>query len=263
MDTTKCRFFNESVFFLHRYNNNGELIISPLNLEFICISGLFVSLIIFTTNKEYRNTNSEKKLNFTSLLPITTVTNFGIIVAGILLDCSLDSPYTIAILLGMGVGFIGDLNNVSINKSTISFIIGSFIFIVSYSIYSIGLLYSIRGFILLDIVVIPLILILYLLCLNSAEKMPGFQNFGKYKVITSFYPFALLFLLSRTFVNLFVGTIPLLNALIMSLGVVLIFITDMEYSMHKFFKPLDKLYGPILYPIGQLFIALSTLAIGF
>ncbi|MFX0207584.1 MAG: hypothetical protein ACFFDT_16475, partial [Candidatus Hodarchaeota archaeon] len=88
-----------------------------------------------------------------------------------------------------------------------------------------------------------------------------FQHLGKYRLITNFYPILLLFLLTRSIFNLFQSSLPFLSVLLLTTGVFLIFITDMEFSIDKFFKSREHLVGPILYPLGQLALTLSTLLI--
>jgi hypothetical protein len=38
----------------------------------------------------------------------------------------------------------------------------------------------------------------------------------------------------------------------------MLFVADFEYSIHRFRRPFETIYGPLLYPTGQLAIALST-----
>ncbi|MHA2031667.1 MAG: lysoplasmalogenase family protein [Candidatus Kariarchaeaceae archaeon] len=209
--------------------------------------------------ENYSLARSEVKEDKFFYLPYTTLINVGLVLFGLLLNVSTNSIYSWAILLGMSIGFVGDLNNVSINESKRTFAIGSLLFIISYLFYVLALINSGGGILFLDLAIFGALLLLYLFCLRSADKLPVFQEFGKYKVITTLYPFVLIFLMSRAIINLFVGTLPILNVGLITLGVILIFITDMEFSMDKFVRPLDKMIGPILYPIGQLCIALSTI----
>ncbi len=209
--------------------------------------------------EHYSLTRSKFKEEKFFYLPYTTLINVGLILFGLLLNVSTNSIYSWAILLGMSIGLVGDMNNVSINKSKRTFANGSLLFIISYLCYVLALINSGGGIIFFDLAIFGVLFLLYLFCLRSADKIPVFKEFGKYKVITTLYPFVLIFLLSRVIINLFVGTLPILNIGLITLGVILIFITDMEFSMDKFVRPLDKMIGPILYPIGQLCVALSTI----
>ena len=230
---------------------------------FAGIAGLMILIESNFIRENYSLTHSEIEKDKFFFLPYTTLINVGLVTIGLVLNVYTDSIYSWAILLGMSIGFVGDINNVSINENNRNFAIGSFLFIISYLCYSFALIYSSGGLILIDIVIIGGLICLNFGCLNSSGKLPVFRQFGKYRVITTLYPFVLLFLLSRAVINLFLGNLPLLNAGLITLGVILIFITDMEFSMNKFVRPLDKMIGPILYPVGQLSIALSTILFSF
>jgi uncharacterized membrane protein YhhN len=230
---------------------------------FAGIAGLMILIESNFIRENYSSTHFEIEKNKFFFLPYTTLINVGLVIIGLVLNVYTDSIFSWAILLGMSIGLVGDINNVSINDNNRTFAVGSFIFIISYLCYSFALIYSSGGLILVDIVIISGLVCLYLGCLNSSGKLPAFRQFGKYRVITTLYPFVLLFLLSRAVINLFLGNLPLLNAVLITLGVILIFITDIEFSVHKFVRPLDKMIGPILYPVGQLSIALSTILFSF
>lgn len=196
---------------------------------------------------------------YTFLLPISII-NIALIALSLFFGLYADLFYSIAILSGMSIGLIGDLNNRSINSSTKGFVIGTSIFIVSYLCFTVGLLYTSGGFHFpLDFIVIGFVGLSYCFLVFSSWDSHFFQHLGKYRLITNFYPILLLFLLTRAIFNLFQSSLPFLSVLLLTTGVVLIFITDMEFSIDKFFKPREHLVGPILYPLGQLALALSTL----
>jgi hypothetical protein len=225
---------------------------------FLGISIILLELVII--GKNYKSTNSKEVKKKYFFLPMTTLINLGVILLGLILKVSINSPYAIAILIGMSVGLIGDFNNVSINENTRRFIVGSLIFILSYLIYSLALLYTTGGFNLpLDVIIISGALFLYFLALKSNWDTNYLQEMGRFRVITCFYPIMLLFLLSRALLNFFESTLPLFSVIILTTGIFLIFLTDIEFSVDKFFKPVDNMIGPILYPLGQLAIALSTI----
>jgi uncharacterized membrane protein YhhN len=237
------------------------MIISVETVMYAGIAGIMILIESNFIKEHYYSAHSKIKNNKFFYLPYTTIINVGLVLFGLLLNVYTDSIYSWAILVGMSIGFVGDLNNISINEDNRTFAIGSMIFIISYICYSLALIYSSGGLILIDIGIMGGLLIAYLACLRSSDKLPVFQQFGKYKVITTLYPIVLLFLLSRAIINLFLGSLPILNAGLIVLGIIMIFITDMEFSMNKFVRPLDKMVGPLLYPIGQLCIALSTILI--
>ncbi len=235
---------------------------STASLLFIILGISIIILELVIIRKNYISTNSKVVSKKYYFLPITTVINVGIVLLGLILGVSIDSPYATAILLGMSIGLLGDINNVSINDNTQAFVVGSFIFIVSYLFYTIALLYTSGGFFLpLDILILSGALLLYTLSLKSNWDATYIHQMGKFRVITCFYPIMLLYLLSRAIINWFGSILPLVSVIILTSGLFLIFITDIEFSMNKFFKPMDRMIGPILYPLGQLAIALSTIVL--
>ena len=160
----------------------------------------------------------------------------------------------------MIIGLLGDFNNKSIHETTKGFVLGSSIFIISYLCYLIALLSTSGSFHFpLDLAIIGIACLSYCILVMSSWESHYFQDLGKFRLITSFYPILLFFLLYRAIFNLFQSSLPILSVLMIFIGVLLIFITDMEFSIDKFFKSRERMVGPILYPLGQLAIALSTI----
>lgn len=227
---------------------------------FLGAGGVLLSVEAVNIKKHYSSVNSKVIENqYSFLLPISII-NVTLIALSLFLGLYADIFYSIAILTGMSIGILGDLNNRSIHSSTRGFVIGSSIFIISYLCFSIGLLYTSGGFHMpLDFVVLAVACLSYFFLVLSSWDSHFFQHLEKYRLITNFYPILLLFLLSRAIINLFQSSLPFLCVLLLTTGVLFIFITDMEFSINKFFKPRKHLIGPILYPLGQLALSLSTL----
>jgi hypothetical protein len=226
------------------------------------ITGFLILLecIILRKYISISRSNPEKDKYF--FLPLTTLINVGLVILGMFFKMYNDSLYALVILVGMSIGLVGDINNVSINQSTQCFIQGSVIFIMSYITYSLALIHTTGGFILpIDVVIVSLAILIYIYSLKSTGKTDFFQSLGKFKVVALFYPIMLLFLLSRALLNFFQSSLPLVSIALLTCGILLILITDIEFSMDKFFKPIEKRIGPLLYPLGQLVIALSTIII--
>ncbi|MFX1515326.1 MAG: hypothetical protein ACFFC6_03395 [Promethearchaeota archaeon] len=234
------------------------------SLVFLGAGGVLLSVEAFNIKKHFTSVNSKVTENqYSFLLPISII-NITLIALSLFLGLYADLFYSIAILGGMGIGLLGDLNNRSIHSSTKGFVIGTSIFIISYLCFATGLLHTSGGFYFpLDLLVLAFSGLSYCLLVFSSWDSHFFQHLGKYRLITNFYPILLLFLLTRAIFNLFQSSLPFLSVLLLTTGVVLIFITDMEFSIDKFFKSREHLVGPILYPLGQLALALSTLLIFF
>ncbi|UCG03378.1 MAG: hypothetical protein JSW11_05175 [Candidatus Heimdallarchaeota archaeon] len=231
-------------------------------LIFLGASGVLLSVEALNIKRHYTSVNSKVIENqYSFLLPISII-NITLIALSLLLGLYADFFYSIAILIGMSIGLIGDLNNRSIHSSIKGFVLGSSIFIVSYLCFSIGLLYTSGGFHFpLDLVVIGFACLSYCFLVMSSWDSDFFQHLGKFRLITNFYPILLLFLLSRAIINLFQSSLPFQSVFLLTIAILLIFITDMEFSIDKFFKSRESLVGPVLYPVGQLTLALSTLLI--
>jgi hypothetical protein len=234
------------------------------SLILLIISGVLLSFQVVNIRKHYISVNSKKIENqYFLLLPITII-NLTLIVLSLIFGQYIDVFYSLIILIGMSIGLIGDINNKSINSSIKGFIFGSIIFIITYLCYSIALIYTSNGLIIpLDFLIIGSTLLIYIFLVISSWEVTYFQHLGKFRLITNFYPVLLMFLLSRAIVNLFQSSLPFLNVLLLLIGVLLFFITDMEFSIDKFFKPLNHMIGPILYPLGQISLVLSTILLSF
>ncbi|MHA2202986.1 MAG: hypothetical protein ACW991_04800 [Candidatus Hodarchaeales archaeon] len=229
-------------------------------LIFLGASGFLISFEAFNIRKHYTSVNSKVIENqYSFLLPITII-NITLVTLGLIFGLYSDFFYSIIILIGMSVGLLGDLNNRSIHSTTKGFVLGSSIFIISYLCFTIALLYTSGGLHFpLDLVIIGFAFLSYSLLVMSSWDSQYFRHLGKYRLITNFYPILLFFLLSRAVFNLFQSSLPFTSVLMLTIGVLLIFITDMEFSIDKFFKPRECMVGPVLYPLGQLVLALSTL----
>ena len=234
------------------------------NLLLLIISGFLISFQVVNIRKHYISVNSKIIENqYFLLLPITII-NITLIMLSLMFNQYNDLFYSSVILIGMSIGLIGDINNKSINSSTRVFIFGSFIFTITYLCYAIALIYTSGGLLIpFDFIIISLTLLIYIFLVFSSWETIRFQYLGKYRLITNFYPIILLFLFSRAIINLFQSSLPFLNVLLLLIGVLLFFITDIEFSIDKFFKPLNHMIGPILYPLGQLFLVLSTILLSF
>lgn len=233
-------------------------------LIFLGASGFLISFEALNIRKHYTSVNSKVIENqYSFLLPITII-NITLIALSLILGMYSDFFYSVIILIGMSVGLLGDFNNRSIHSTTKGFVFGSSIFIISYLCFTIALLYTSGGFQFpLDLVIISFACFSYSFLVMSSWDSHYFQHLGKYRLITNFYPIMLIFLLSRAIMNLFQSSLPFSSVFLLIMGVLLIFITDIEFSIDKFFKPRERMVGPVLYPLGQLTLALSTIFLPF
>ena len=230
------------------------------NILLVGTSGVLISLEIFNIRKHYLSVNSRLIKNHFSFLLLITVINIALIILSLISGLYTDFFYSWAILIGMMITLIGDFNNKSINSTTEGFILGTIIFLFVYLSYTIGLIYTSGEVILpFDFMIITSLILSYIYLVKSSWGCNYFQKSGRYKIIINLYPIMLLFLLSLAISNFFQSTLSQFSVFMVTIGIILIFIIDMEYSFDKFFHPLNHLIGPILYPLGQLAIVLSTI----
>lgn len=207
-----------------------------------------VSLVLIVMYLVARNKQDLKR---TALIqPLTTFVSM--LVAGLsLLDPSTNQPYTIWILVGLGLCFAADIFNIDMNNDKI-FFLGMAFFVVAYLEYA--TVYTVfnqgfhRGDILVGIVFLAIYALLMLLY---------WPKLGKYKLPVMIYGLVMPFMVTRAISTLSGGAFPTTAAVLVTAGSLMLFLGDVEYGMQRFFKPGKFTVGPICYAGGQLLIALS------
>jgi hypothetical protein len=107
------------------------------------------------------------------------------------------------------------------------------------------------GFQLQDLFIGALALLPYLLFLRLYWK-----GLGNLRIPVLVFMLAVTFMLTRA-VSTFFGTgFFILSAWLAAIGAALVFLSDVEYRLRRFHKPLNFSHGPIFYSSGQLLIAL-------
>ncbi len=83
------------------------------NLLFLSAGGILISVEAFNIKKHYTSVDSKVTENqYSFLLPISII-NIALIALSLFLGLYADFFYSIAILSGMSIGLLGDLNNKS------------------------------------------------------------------------------------------------------------------------------------------------------
>lgn len=241
--------------------NSGEFLILDINLVALSFIGAIVASDTYIVNKKLRFNQSNTDKELYPFLPWTTVITVVLVLTGLVLNIYYDLNYALLIFVGMSIALLGDITNTIFKQDSKYFIVGSILFIISFLVYSIALINVSSGITFWDMGLFLVLFLFFCLCLKSTWNHPNFQVFGKYRVITSLYPFMLIFLVLRAILTLLLGVIPILNAIFITIGIIMIFVTDMEFSIDKFFKPIENKIGPVLYPFGQLFIGLSAILV--
>ncbi len=216
-----------------------------MNLSFIPIPVNIILIVIYLIA---RNREDLKRTAF--IQPLTTF--LSISVAGLsLLNPQTTPSYTILILIGLGLCFAADIFNIDMTNDKI-FIAGIIIFIVAYLEYAVVFTIFNQGFHSKDIPISILFLLIYILLMRLYWK-----KLGKYRLPVMIYGVFMPFMVTRAISTLYGGEFPLTAAVLVTAGSLLLFLGDLEYGIHRFYKPGKFTIGPICYAGGQLLVALS------
>jgi uncharacterized membrane protein YhhN len=183
--------------------------------------------------------------------PVTTALTLLVAALG-LTTPSAHLGFTLWILAGLGLSLVGDVFNIDMSRDDILHA-ALIVFVGAYLVYPVGIaVYD--GFHLQDLAVAAVLLLVYAALLATLWRHLD----RGWRIPVMAYALVMLFMVSRalgTFFGDFFGTT---QAVLLSLGTASLFIADAEYSIHRFVRPFRTIIGPILYPGGQLAIALST-----
>jgi uncharacterized membrane protein YhhN len=158
--------------------------------------------------------------------------------------------YTLIITAALVVAFVTDLFHIDMRKDNV-LIIGIIGFSLAYSIYPVA--FSIyNGFHWQDLVTMIPLLILYLFSIRKLWK-----HLGNLRIPALIYCLICPVMVHRAFSTFFGSFFSPLQAGMISIGTLLLYLGDLEYAFHRFLKPRNFLFGHICYGFGQLLIALS------
>ncbi|UCE04406.1 MAG: lysoplasmalogenase [bacterium] len=183
--------------------------------------------------------------------PLSTTLVIIVAALSIFVPDKYNLSYTLAIILGLLFSFSGDV--VLMFKSKRAFMIGLILFLIAHVVYSIVFtVYS--GFVKRDlisaVVLILLAIIIYFYLYPGLEKM---------KIPVFVYIIVISLMMNRA-ISTFSGKFfNYSQALLISIGAALFYISDLILAINKFRKPFK--YHRInlaFYYSGQLLIALST-----
>jgi len=164
--------------------------------------------------------------------------------------------YTLAIILGLLFSFGGDV--ALMFKSKRAFMIGLILFLIAHVIYSIVFtVYSgfVEGDLISALILILLAIIIYFYLYPGLEEM---------KIPVLIYIFVISFMMNRAISSFSGEFFNNTQAVLISIGAGLFFISDLILAVNKFKKPFK--YHRIslaFYYSGQLLIALSTGFFGY
>lgn len=159
--------------------------------------------------------------------------------------------YTLAIILGLLFSFGGDV--ALMFKSKRAFMIGLVLFLIAHVVYSIVFtVYS--GFVKWDLIS-ALILILLAIIIYCYL----YSGLGKMRFPVLIYILGISFMMNRAISTFSGNFFNNTQALFISIGAGLFYISDLILAINKFKKPFKyHRFSLAVYYSGQLFIALST-----
>lgn len=206
-----------------------------------------VSIFLIGSYLVARNRNDLKKTAV--IQPLTTLV--AVLVAALSLVSSRANPgYTAWILVGMGLCLLADIFNIDMTNDKILYAAMA-VFVVAYLEYAVTYT-RFSGFQPEDIVVGIAFFLIYIFLMRLYWK-----GLGKYKVPVLIYGLVMPFMVTRALSTLFGNTFSVTSAVLVTAGSLMLFLGDVEYGIHRFYKPIKFSIGPILYAGGQLLIALS------
>jgi len=194
-----------------------------------------------------RNRNDLKKTAF--IQPMLTA--LALITAGLSMFSPLvHTGYTTWIMIGLGLCLLADLFNIDMTNDRILFAAIA-VFVVAYLEYALTFI-RFSGFQRQDLVVGAVFLLLYLFLMRLYWK-----GLGNFRIPVLVYGLVMPFMVTRAISTLFGTGFSTLSAWLVTVGCSMLFLGDIEYGLHRFYKPRKFFLGPICYAEGQLLIALS------
>jgi uncharacterized membrane protein YhhN len=206
-----------------------------------------VSIALIAAYLVARNRND---LKITAIIqPLTTLVSLTIAALSFLSPRASPS-YTIWILVGMGLCLLADIFNIDMTRNFILYAaIG--VFAIAYLEYAVTFT-RFSGFQPQDLIVGFIFILIYIFLMRLYWK-----GLGEFKIPVLIYGLIMPFMVTRAISTLFGETFSPLSAVLVTLGSMMLFGGDVEYGIHRFYKPIKYSGGPIMYAGGQLLIALS------
>ena len=210
-----------------------------------------VPLILIGTWITWRARNRKDYRTVAIFQPVTTVLTVAVAALGLLAPV-VNVGFTAWILLGLGLSLAGDVFNINMSRDEILYP-ALLVFLVAYLVYPVGIaIYD--GFHFQDIPVAAVLVVVWVAVVLHLWK----DLAPSWRTAVIAYTLVMLIMVSRGIGTFFGDVFSTTQAVLLSSGTTMLFVADFEYSIHRFRRPIETIYGPLLYPTGQLFIALST-----
>ncbi len=214
---------------------------------FLHLLPLPASILLISAYMSARNRNNLKRTAI--IQPLTTLVALAVVAL------SLTSPranpqYSLWIGIGMGLCFLADIFNIDMTNDKILYAAIA-VFVVAYLEYAITFT-RFNGFQPEDVWVGAVFLLVYVFLMRLY-----WRQLGNFKVPVLIYGLVMPFMVTRAISTLFGDTFSTLAAALVTVGSLMLFAGDVEYGVHRFYRPIKFSIGPILYAGGQVLIALS------
>ena len=210
-----------------------------------------VPLIAVGTWVTWRARNRENYGTVAVFQPLTTVLTVAVAALGLLAPGA-NPGFTTWILAGLGLSLAGDVFNINMTRDEILYP-ALLVFLVAYLVYPVGITVY-EGFHREDIAVGAVLLLVWVAVTAHLWRDLG----ARWRIPAMAYTAVMLFMVSRGIGTFFGEVFSTTQAVFLSSGTSMLFVADVEYSIHRFKRPFRTIFGPLLYPTGQLAIALST-----
>jgi uncharacterized membrane protein YhhN len=209
-----------------------------------------IPFIVIGTVITWRARNKEQYGTVAIFQPVTTTLTIVVAVLS-LMTPGASAGFTGWILAGLVLSLAGDVFNINMSKDSILYP-ALIVFVFAYLTYPIGVtIYN--GFHPQDLSVAAAGLVVWIGMVAFIWRGLG-KGWGIPAII---YTGVMIFMVTRS-VSMYFGTaFSLTQATLMTTGTSLLLIADFEYSIHRFLRPFKTIMGPLMYPTGQLLIALS------
>ena len=194
--------------------------------------------------------NKEQYRTVAIFQPVTTILTIVVAVLS-LMTPGANVGFTSWILAGLVLSLAGDVFNINMTKDSILYP-ALIVFVFAYLTYPIGVtIYN--GFHPQDVFVAAVGLVVW-----GGIVAFIWRGLGQgWRIPAIIYSGVMVFMVTRAVSTYFGTAFTVTQATLLTTGTSLLLVADVEYSIHRFLRPFKWIIGPLMYPTGQLFIALS------
>ncbi len=213
---------------------------------------ILVSIVFVTVSLLIKSVWDKNARGIYVFKPLSTILIICIALLA-LVSPNTNTVYTTFVIAGLIFSLGGDV--ALMFTSDRAFIIGLVSFLTAHVVYSAGFV-VLNGFFPQDVITAAL-----LLALAVGIYLYLYSGLGKMKFPVALYTLVISFMVWRAISTLFGTTFSLTQAILLSIGAILFYLSDVILAINKFKSP-RRWYRPLnlaTYYGGQLLIALSTI----